>query len=281
MPEENIAVLEMIVDAGNAELVQGMLGRLVNYGWEERELEDGRTLFLVYNEHRAFLEELKATFDSLAECRIAEVSKTDWVSSWKEFFTPVECGNHFVVLPPWLAHLEHRTRREIVIDPASAFGTGHHPSTRLCLEALGEALDNGWIKRRGWCLDLGCGTGVLGIAACKLGMDAVALDTDPVAILNARENRELNEATRLEVLKGGIEKVKGEKFDLVMANILAGPLMELAPEIEKSLKKDAVLILGGILATQAEDVEKAYGNVGKTKILHEDEWVALMWRCAD
>lgn len=278
---ENIWLLKIIVDNSNFDQAQGILALNVAFGWEEKELPEGKALFAIHYEKKDFLEKVEEEIKNAipeAKTEITQVEKVDWLQAWRQYFTPVECGSRFVVLPPWLAHMEHTTRKAIIIEPKSAFGTGHHASTRLCLTAISDLADEGLIKKSGWFLDLGCGSGVLGIAASKLGMDGIGLDIDPVAIHNARENRELNEANRLELLIGGIEKIKREKFDLVMANILAKPLIELAPQILAALKKGACLILSGILDSQAAEVAAAYSNLGEPEILSEDEWRALVWK---
>lgn len=270
------------IKCGNAffDKVQGILALRVNFGWEEKESVNGEALFAIHYADREFLRKLAdeiMSFVPEAEASLSEAPEVNWQEAWKDFFTPVECGSRFVVLPPWLAHMEHMTRTAIVIEPRSAFGTGHHASTRLCLAALSSLADAGRLVKSGWFLDLGCGSGVLGIAACKLGMDGTGLDIDPVAIANARENRELNETSRLELLAGGIEKVKGEKFDLIMANILSRPLIEMAPAVMGAIKKGGALILGGILDTQADAVADAYSSLGTPQIIAEDEWRALVW----
>lgn len=271
--------LEIDASSDEAPLLQGLLTLAVAAGWREEETNTG-TLFIIHSDDKAFLERLQEEAVMLtpqAQCRLGEIDKTDWLKAWRQYFTPVPCGSQFIILPPWLAHREHSNRKNIIIEPKSAFGTGHHASTRLCLTALSNLADAKKLNRKGWFLDLGCGTGVLGLGACKLGMDGTGLDIDPVAIANARENRELNSCERLELLKGDIDKIGKEKFDLIMANILAGPLIEMAPQIMARLKKDGVLILGGILGTQAEAVAKAYSPLGQPEILAEDEWVALIW----
>lgn len=276
---EKIWRLEIAANGDEAPLLQGLLALAVSQGWQE-DARDGGTLFTIHSDNKPFLERLSQEAAMLtpgARRDFSELAKTDWLQTWRQYFTPVPCGSQFVIVPPWLAHLEHARRKSIIIEPKSAFGTGHHASTRLCLTALSDLADAGRINRKGWFLDLGCGTGVLGIAASKLDMDGTGLDIDPIAIANARENRELNEADRLELLKGDIDKVAKDKFDLIMANILAGPLIEMAPKIIACLKKDGVLILGGILDKQAEDVARAHAALGKPKELSEGEWRALVW----
>lgn len=250
-------------------------------GWQEDKAAD-RDVFTIYNESRNRLEEIaKAaqTITPTVETKLLEVSQQDWRTAWREYFTPVEAGTRFVILPPWLAHLEHSKRQEIIIDPKNAFGTGHHASTVLCLEALAKLLDEKRIGKRDWFLDLGCGSGILGIAAAKAGLSGTGIDIDPDAIANSRENRELNETPALELLLGDISKVKREKYNLVMANILAQPLIDMAPLVTGCLKKQGCLILGGILATQAETVTAAYCEcgLGQPEIFTQEDWVALLW----
>lgn len=275
-------LLELEVSNKNCDLVQSLLFDEAGYGWEETEPTAGKTMFRVYYEEREFLEKIADAAKSLepeAAISISEVENKDWQFAWREYFTPVEAGSRFVILPPWLAHLEHSKREEIIIEPKNAFGTGHHASTVLCLQALSELLDRKKLNKRDWFLDLGCGSGILAIAAAKAGMSGTALDIDPAAIANSRENRELNSIEDLEILLGGIEKVGGAKYDLVMANILAEPLIDLAPKIMGCLKKRACLILGGVLANQAEAVVSAYATYGMENPhnLRLGEWIALLW----
>lgn len=281
--KDSLYRLYLSVPAAGVDRVQGLLASEAPWGWEEKILDNGLTLFGVHSEDRGHLSKIADSARRISPDVAAEIEmmeRRDWQSAWREFFTPVEAGRRFVVLPPWLAHLEHARRMEIVIEPKSAFGTGHHASTRLCLAALSELLDEKRLHRGEWFLDLGCGTGVLGIAAVKSGMNGTGLDIDPLAIANSRENRELNEADGLELLKGGIEKIRGEKYDLVMANILSEPLIDMAAQIVAAMKKDGCLILGGILDSQAEAVAAAYRQqgLGEPLLLAEDEWRVLVWK---
>lgn len=280
--DKPIWLLKIRAPQDDCDRIQGLLAQDAGYGWEEIEEPDGQISFNVYGENRELLEDLarKArNTETGVACEVTQAATTDWQNAWRQFFTPVEAGTRFVVLPPWLAHKEHSWRQKIIIDPKNAFGTGHHASTVLCLAALGELLDRKRLGKTDWFLDLGTGTGILGLAACTAGLSGTGLDIDPVAIDNARENRELNEADNMELLKGGIEKIKGEKYDLVMANILAPVLIDLAKAITEALKKDGCLILGGILDKQVEDVIAAYRSEGMTepKIFAEGEWRALLW----
>lgn len=264
------------------DLVEALLANEAPWGWEEKN-RDGRAIFGIHSESRDILEHISEEARKICpdlETTMVKVEKRDWQTAWREFFTPVEAGSRFVILPPWLAHLSHARRKEIIIEPKTAFGTGHHASTRLCLLALSNLLDEKRIGKGDWFLDLGCGSGVLGLAAAKAGLNGTGLDIDPVAIANSRENRELNEAESLELLVGGLEKIKGEKYDLVMANILSQPLIDMAQSLVATMKQDGCLILGGILDSQTEDVANAYSACGLSAplVLAEDEWRALVWQ---
>ena len=277
-----IFLLTLAIAPDKRDQIEALLASDAPWGWEEKDRDDGAIVFGVYSEQRHALEDIAREAGQLCpylEAAIEEVKKRDWQFAWREFFTPVEVGSRFVILPPWLAHLSHTSRREIIIEPRTAFGTGHHASTRLCLLALNNLLESGRIRKGDWFLDLGCGTGVLGIAAAKSGLNGTGLDIDPVAIANSRENRELNDAESLELLAGSLEKVKGEKYDLVMANILSQPLIDMAPQLTAAMKKDGCLVLGGILDSQGDAVADAYRacGLGDPSLLADGEWIALVW----
>lgn len=256
--------------------ITGQLTLAVNFGWEEQSLPNGDCVWQIHCDNREFLTGVAKGIRALApeaECALNEIEKQDWTSAWREFFTPVNAGP-FVVLPPWLASGE---KGSIIIEPKSAFGTGHHDTTVLCLEALGELLALGRIKAGQSFLDLGCGTGVLGIACAKSGLSGLGLDIDPLAVENAEENILLNNVSGFAVEVGSVDKVSGRKFDLILANILAAPLREMAPAIAACLKPQATLVLSGILDIQADRVEDAYRQNGLPKALRlvSGEWRAL------
>lgn len=260
------------------DLLAGLFALEATGGWEEIASANGTT-FRAHAENRDFLENLRAEAEKLApetQGRLKKVENPDWREAWKDFFTPIVCGNAFVVLPPWLADFSWPGRHKIVIEPASAFGTGHHATTRLCLAALDRVLASKSAPTD--FLDLGCGSGVLGLAACASDLNGLGLDIDPLAIENAEKNRELNGAKNLILLWGDIRVVNGRTFDLVMANILANPLIEFAPEIRGALREGGKLILSGVLAGQTEKVAEAYRALGQPEILAEDEWRALVWK---
>lgn len=258
----------------------GLLTEYAPYGWEEGEFSNGDILARVYAENSDYLKPLaKACAEAHFEAEKEETDAADPLSAWKEFFTPVICGNRFVILPPWLAEKPFDNLTKVIIEPKSAFGTGHHASTVLCLEALAMLYDQNKLKPGDTFLDLGCGSGVLGIAATLSGLRGVACDIDPLAIDNARENSSLNKAESMKLIQGSLEAVDNARYNLIMANILAKPLIEMAGAITKQIKPGGSLILSGILTSQAEKVASAYMQTGLNEPheIRKEEWSALVW----
>ena len=199
----------------------------------------------------------------------------DWNESWKKGFTPLDVGEHFTILPPW--EDKRSGRIKLIIDPGMAFGTGHHETTRSCL-VLMERYDGKTGKGR--FLDLGTGTGLLAIAASKLGYEqVVAVDTDPLAIEASRKNLELNQVVNIELREGSIIEAPGT-FDCIVANIISSVLILLAHEIASCLRPSGVAIVSGILADQADEVIRAYAQTGLKFIesFPDDKWVSLVLR---
>lgn len=256
----------------------------VPHGWEETQLEDKRHFTLYLEDHPLGMElvrEFEAEFPD-ADVRHGEQESEDWAMSWKDFFNPVNCGETFKILPPWLENGTDNGMTHIVIEPKMAFGTGHHPTTALCLETIGTLLQSGKISASQRFLDLGTGSGILGIGLCKLGMSGVGLDIDPQAIVCARENVAANNVVDgFDLAVGSIESLDpSQTFDLVVANILSGPLIEMAQDITARTKPGGSLILSGILADkQADAVTEAYvrQSLGQPERLVQGEWACLVW----
>lgn len=280
---KELCSLEIKTPKIDYDAVLAMLALNINYGWEEKEVDDATIQFLVHNENRMFLEELLKIIMPhcpMARGTLSRIENTDFLSSWKEFFTPVSCGENFVILPPWLKEEFYSGRKKIIIEPKSAFGTGHHETTILCLEALDELMVSGRLPRTGTFLDLGCGTGILGIAAALAGLTGLCVDIDSLAVENVQENASLNHVTSaLKIVEGSIEAVEGLKFDLIMANILAEPLIQMACAITSSLAEKGCLVLSGILERQAESVINAFINCSMPRPVKmiSGEWCALVW----
>lgn len=201
--------------------VTGLLAIWLAAGWEELDAGPNILIFRIYAERKDFLEQLQRQLKLAppgVKCEIAEIKKQDWTASWQEFFTPVKCGKRFVALPPWLSREDFGKRIKIIIEPASAFGTGHHATTALCLTALSELLDEGAIREGQTFLDLGCGSGILGIGAALSGLSGIGVDNDVLAVENALRNRAMNSAASLRLHCGSLEQAAGKHYDLIMAN---------------------------------------------------------------
>ena len=212
-------------------------------------------------------EAIDTALDGIATERLelARLETRDWVAESQAALPPIHAGRFFV----YGGHDSGRVPAGAValhIEAAQAFGTGHHGTTRGCLLALDYLLKRGFAPKR--ILDLGCGTGVLAIAAAKLlRKPAIASDIDPLAVEITRENARLNgvESAIVAVTATGVDHAvlrKGAPYDLIFANILAKPLIELAPELTKLLRPGGVLILSGLLNRQAGAVTAAYRSAG-------------------
>ncbi|HDR1038296.1 TPA: 50S ribosomal protein L11 methyltransferase [Pasteurella multocida] len=185
--------------------------------------------------------------------KIEQIEDKDWEREWMDNFHPMRFGQRLWICPSW-REVPDENAINVMLDPGLAFGTGTHPTTALCLEWL-DSLD----LQDKTVIDFGCGSGILAIAALKLGAkSAVGIDIDPQAILASRNNAEQNGvADRLQLFLSE-DKPADLKADVVVANILAGPLKELYPVIRQLVKPNGVLGLSGILATQAESVCDTY-----------------------
>jgi ribosomal protein L11 methyltransferase len=260
-----------------------LLSLKVHYGWEEEDLPVGRTLFRIHASSGRFMLELETELKKLfppPEFSVDRVKAQNWVESWKEFFTPVEAGSRFVVLPPWLEEQQKNSGRiPIIIEPKTAFGTGHHASTALCLAALSDLFDAGRIRPGNTFLDLGTGSGILGIAAASLKLIGEGVDPDLTAVENALENRGLNNIApeAFAVRQGSLEAAEGGSFDLIMANILAEPLVNMSAGIMQRKNRGGTVMLSGILLTQSGEIRAAYAPLGEPRLFTRDEWACLVW----
>ena len=201
---------------------------------------------------------------SLPPLRWRLLPEEDWSLSWKQHWQPDPVGSGLLILPAWLDHpAEHAQRQALLIDPGSAFGTGSHPTTRLCLEALEVTSLQGALVG-----DLGCGSGILGIASLALGAaQVVASDTDTLAVRATADNAQLNGVKdQLAVTLGSAEALEsllqGRRVDLLVCNILAPVLTELTPAFAGLLGPDGVGLLSGLLVDQAPPLQRHLQNHG-------------------
>jgi len=271
--------LDILTDENDVDMMTGILTQFANEGWQETSLPTGETQFTIHCEHSDIIDSICSAASTLvpnAQMTRSVAPQKDWQAEWRQFFTPVECGS-FIVLPPWLLSDAPKHLKPIVIEPRCAFGTGHHNTTVLCLTAISELISEGRLCAGMRFFDLGTGTGILGMGCAMSGMSGIGSDIDQLAVDNARENIALNHVKNFEIFSGSVEAAGNEQFDLVVANILAGPLCELSSGIMEHMKQGAVLILSGLLTVQADHVAETYKNLGTPKRIESGEWSALIW----
>lgn len=234
------------------------------------------------DENRRKLEEALWHLHTIRELpapQYSEISEENWMNAWKDHYHPIPIGEKLLVLPAWIEQWD-MARVAVKIDPGMAFGTGTHPSTQLCLELIET-----YTQRGKPVIDIGCGSGILSIAAIKLGASrAICVDVDAAAVKSTRENSQANDvADRVECGHGSIAEVAGGGFSirhapLVLANILAPILIRLFDEgMANLVEPGGLLILAGILDEQAESVRIAGEAKGLVFIEQGQigDWVAL------
>ncbi len=196
----------------------------------------------------------------------------DWADNWKKYFKPTPIGERLMIRPAW-EPVQNTARTELVLEPGLAFGTGTHETTRLCLQLLDKYIQGGETL-----LDVGCGSGILAIAALLLNArEAIGVDIDPLAVKTAIENANANGvADRFEGVCGDLtEKITG-KFQVVCANIVADIIMMLNENITDFMEKDCLYLMSGIIDTREEDVLASLeGKFEVLEICRERGWTAI------
>lgn len=260
--------------------------------WSEDEVPPPQRLILrAYFPVDAETEELRAKLEAslsfmnvqypMSKPAYRLVDEADWAEAWKAHYHPVRIGRRLLIRPLWIEVETHPIDVVVALDPGMAFGTGTHPTTQLCLEALDALTTPGMTA-----LDLGCGSGILAIAAAKLGAAHVlALDIDAIAVESTRKNAEQNGvADIISVQQGSLEEVlaSGQQFDLLAANILARVIIQMCDQrLGDVVKLGGVGVFSGIILEQAGDVEAALRQTGLTPYARRlmGDWVAIEARC--
>ncbi len=231
---------------------------------------------------RGDLEELKVnggdfvSFGTL-ECTRRIVEGDDWIEIWKKHFRPLHIGEKIVVCPEWIEYEKQPDEQVVLLDSNMAFGTGEHETTSMCLKLLQE-----YITPQSVCVDVGCGSGILGISAVKLGAKfAYLTDIDDIAVKSATHNSEINGVSdRIKVVRSDLLGDAEINADLVFANITAEILCRLAPSVTSHLKRGGTLVLSGIIESRLDMVLDAFSAQGLKleKQLKEGEWFALSFK---
>lgn len=249
-------------------------------------LDDGEDTDTVLANVKKELEEMKSFLD-IGECTIeeSETEDVDWVNNWKKYFHQFYVDD-VLIIPSWEeVKPEDEDKMIIHIDPGTAFGTGMHETTQLCIRQIRK-----YVTPQTRILDVGCGSGIIGMLALKFGAEySVGTDLDPCAIDATYENMEVNgiEKSQYEVMIGNIiddkevqDKVGYEKYDIVVANILADVLVPLTPIIVHQLKKGGIYITSGIIDMKEETVVNAVKEAGLEvlEVTYQGEWVSVTAR---
>jgi ribosomal protein L11 methyltransferase len=230
---------------------------------------------------REVLKEILAGLKRIKNCglkigavkiKISKVRREDWAESWKRHFKPIEIGNSLLVKPSWSRRRTRKNQSVVILDPGLSFGTGQHPTTEFCLHqicSVGAArqLSSGRLEATKSFLDIGTGSGILAIAAAKLGYKPVrAIDYDPEAIRVARANARVNGVLKkIKIARGevaGFSTKPKAQFDLICANLISNLLIAERKKIAAQLKPVGVLVLAGILKSEFWDVQKEFESLG-------------------
>lgn len=255
------------------ELFSDFLVDILPVGFEE--IEEG---FIVRSEEdletiswgiEQFAEALQRALGEVidVDMELTKEKNDDWIAQYQQGITPIEI-DPFYIHPTWEQPREGMLN--IAIDPALAFGTGHHPTTASCLRGVAKYVKEGDIV-----MDVGCGSGILAIAAIKKGAVVDACDTDPLSVENAIVNAEQNAIAYRRLWEGPVQD-SDEKYDVIIANIVADVLVFIAGDLKKRLREGGILILSGIMDKYEDKVLRAYKSFELTERLVENEWVTLV-----
>lgn len=236
--------------------------------------EDNINEILTYiNEKMDELKELGIN-TGLAKVESEKMFEEDWANNWKKYYKPTKVGQKIVVKPIWEEYQEQGDEKVIELDPGMAFGTGTHETTRMCIQSLEE-----YVKADSTVFDVGCGSGILAIAAAKLGAKmAVGVDLDPVAVESAKENVGYNNLDNIQILYGNLVEVIDGKAEIVVANIIAEVICILTEDVKRVLKDNGYFITSGIIHDRVEMVTKKLEETGfeVIEINKDGEWNCIV-----
>ncbi len=264
---ETEALAVTLQDAADEPIFEPALGTTPL--WGQTELV---ALFSAEEDLQQIIQQLQAAFGQLPPYHISQVAEQNWERAWMDEFKPMQFGKRLWICPSWCEPVDP-SAVNLLLDPGLAFGTGTHPTTRLCLEWLdaNPPIDSQVI-------DYGCGSGVLALAALKLGAKITyAIDNDPQALLATEDNAKRNQINPWQLKTLSPDQPIAAPVDVLLANILAQPLIELAEKFASLIKPQGTIILSGILQEQADKVSQAYQPwFTMQMVTQSDEWVRLV-----
>lgn len=268
------------VEADDVDLASSILWDAGATGVEERDVttldraEAGEVTLVGHFDDEEAANEAIERLGAERGARLEHIVGDEWKERWKEFFKPTRVGRRFVVRPSWEPFEPAPSDVIITLDPGQAFGTGTHESTQLVLSEV-DALVRGGEH----VLDVGCGSGILGIGAVLLGAaDVVATDIDPIAVEVTLENAEANGvAGRVCATRDDVSEVPGT-FELVLANIQSAILLPMAPALMRKVAPGGTLVLSGLLAPEEDEIRRAYGGeLRHVRTRTERDWIAIVF----
>jgi len=277
---------EMIVKSANAnELFKSFAFELGVTCVEERgerfiirDEEDLQNLKFAFEEFKKALAR-SLNLDADLQIEISKKPNVDWIEQYKKGVAPVAVGK-FYVRPSWCESSQDPALIDLLIDPALAFGSGHHESTNMCLALLSELARTGMRA-----LDVGCGSGILSIAMKKLGAKVSACDTDEQAVVATQQNAEKNGVQIDKIWLGSVSSLNEQgssiavqpQFDLVVANIIADVILILSTDLKKALKPGGKLVLSGILEKYKDRIEQAFSDLNFVQMKKQNEWLSFVY----
>lgn len=273
----------MIEDANEIDLMDTCYGELLDESMVNADRSVGAVSVYVAEERNpaesvAFVKERLDLMGIEYDLTLSGMKEEDWANSWKKYYKPIRIAHRLMVVPTWEEYEPQEGDLILKMDPGMAFGTGTHETTRLC-----ATLTEDYMKPGARVLDVGTGSGILAIAASKLGAgEVMAYDIDPVAVRVAQENCDVNGCENVTCgisdLLAGVD-TKGGLYDFVCANIVADIIVRMADDILRYMKPGGLLAVSGIIDTQAERVHAALIKGGLTHILTraENDWNAMLF----
>ena len=243
-----------------------------------RDEEDLQNLKFAFEEFKKALAR-SLNLDADLQIEISKKQNKDWLDEYKKGVAPVAVGK-FYVRPSWCERSQDCALIDLLIDPALAFGSGHHESTNMCLALLSELARDGMSA-----LDVGCGSGILSIAMKKLGAKVSACDTDEQAVVATQQNAEKNGVQIDKIWLGSVSSL-GEQsssaaaqpqFDLIVANIIADVILILSADLKKALKPGGKLVLSGILEKYKDRIEQAFSDLNFVQMKKQNEWLSFVY----
>ncbi|MBK7980520.1 MAG: 50S ribosomal protein L11 methyltransferase [Ignavibacteriae bacterium] len=268
-------------DPFNIDLLSGNLWNLEILGINEY---DNYLTAFVYEDSELDIEKIEVSLNELKRqnllnyfsVEVENVEGKNWNEEWEKKINVIEVTEKLVIKPTFKEYNAKPGQIILTIDPKMSFGTGEHQTTKIVLRLLEKYADNKKLV-----LDLGSGTGILGIAASKLGAEnVICIDNDEWCYINAQENIERNEVKNVEIINGEIDKVKELKFDLVVANINKHILLSIYNQIKNVCVENCILILSGLLESDYDEIKKQYTQIGFTALefLQQDEWIGIVFK---